>query len=291
MSARSSAAPPGRENQGPRWARPSSARLGSGRPEPSTQHSLRKDHEPSRSLRSPQDLGCALPKRPVASLRGHARRARTDGNPHPGDHPRWGRRAAKSDPKKWPACGERWVPWVFHRHCCLGCPTRPVVGAGTPPEPQPPNQDLGARALTVHRLRTLENAARTLNRGPRQRRPRPAPAAADMSRAGRRGRRARSATGAAAEARGSRRPNRVPTPTSRGQGAPRGMGSEDDAIPATRPPTSRQGTCPAAGARGWARNKDGDASGQGADPSWFGKAGPGRRMRIRCGHGDPGRGK
>lgn len=75
MSARSSAAPPGRENQGPRWARPSSARLGSGRPEPSTQHSLRKDHEPSRSLRSPQDLGCALPKRPVASLRGHARRA------------------------------------------------------------------------------------------------------------------------------------------------------------------------------------------------------------------------
>lgn len=155
MSARSSAAPPGRDNQGPRWARPSSARLRSGRPEPSTQHSLHKNHEPSRSLRSPQDLGCALPKRPVASLRGHARRARTDGNPHPGDHPRWGRRAAKSDPKKWPACGERWVPWVFHRHCCLGCPTRPVVGAGTPPEPQPPNQDLGARALTVHRLRTL----------------------------------------------------------------------------------------------------------------------------------------
>lgn len=174
------------------------------------------------------------------------------------------------------------LPWMSDAPSgWCGDPTRTAT-----PQPRPGRSG-------PHGAQTLdsENAARTLNRGPRQRRPRPAPAAADMSRAGRRGRRARSATGAAAEARGSRRPNRVPTPTSRGQGAPRGMGSEDDAIPATRPPTSRQGTCPAAGARGWARNKDGDASGQGADPSWFGKAGPGRRMRIRCGHGDPGRGK
>lgn len=89
MTTRSSAAAPGRENPSPRWARPSSARRGSGRPEPSTQHSLRQDHQPSRSLSSPQHLGARLPKGPAASRRGHARRARTYRNPHPGDHPRW----------------------------------------------------------------------------------------------------------------------------------------------------------------------------------------------------------
>lgn len=133
-----------------------------------------------------------------------------------------------------------------------------------------------------------ENAARTLSRGPRYRRPRPAPAAADMSRAGRRGRRARSATGAAAEARGSRRPNRIPTPTSRGQGAPRRSVRRRNCGHST--PHLRAGHLSCCGSarmgteQGWGRQwprcgsvlvREGRARTMNADPLWT--QGPGER--------------